>query len=69
MPTTSAAKSAADGTPTIVSGTVTATVTAISSSHLAACFSRFLVTFTSMPLTKLACNPGVSLRRPIITKV
>ena len=52
MPTTSAANSAADGTPTMVSGTVTATVAATSSTHLAACIqSHCPVTITSMPLT------------------
>ncbi len=56
MPTTSAANSAAEGTPTMVSGTVTAMVTAANRAHLATCCSRCLITMTSMPLTIFACN-------------
>ncbi len=37
MPTTSAANSAADGTPSIVSGAVTATDAASSTAHLSIC--------------------------------
>ena len=55
MPTTSAANSAADGTPTRVSGTVTATVTAISKTHLS--ISRIhVMLIPSMPLLIAHCN-------------
>ncbi len=43
MPTTSAANSAADGTPIRVSGTVTAAVAASSTAHLSICRIHFIL--------------------------
>ncbi|BBX71649.1 hypothetical protein MPSYJ_51100 [Mycolicibacterium psychrotolerans] len=59
MPTTRAANSAADGTPSTVSGAVTATVAANSAAHLSNCFHHTMV-IASMLLVIEDLNDGVS---------